>query len=362
MEDKSLMQKLQNLSDLGLAVLICLVAHEHCLIETTLSSLDDATHELELTLTEIFRLRYVTIECSKSTTPDEFANLILLTETNTTRSDTPTRNRHERFYNPATFQSCSRSSASKTQLTPASIFNVIIAKNLNHTSKRVQNQVLELVKTGRLLSRTSTHNVPKQFLFVTVLAAGEGPGLIKHLNDYIFISHFHRPLNRLEYKEEDLHEDSSSSSSVVKFSSSHQDSSKISSQPIVSLQEIEKLSELCKSVMVSMEVKQYQMDIISFLRIHRAVAGGITASATKLFDKLAKCLATLHDLTFVTPSLITLAAKKIYMHRIQIVKPENERSMQWGSDIEAVAALLKGVTVEDILEEVLGDSGAEAPF
>lgn len=360
MADESLMRKLQNLSDLGLAILICLITHEHCLIQTTLSSLDDVTRELELILTKIFRLRHITVECSESTTPDEFAQFILLTETNTTRTDSMTRIRHDRIYNPAKSQSGSRSSAAKTQVTSTSIFNVIIAKNFNYTSNQVQHQVLDLMRTGRLHSKNYSHNVPEQFLFIILLAAGEGPGLIKHLNDQIFISHLHHPHNRLEHEEEDLNEDSSSS--VVKLSSSHRDSCKISSSPIVSLQEIEELSELCKSVMLSMEVKQYQMDIISFLRIHRAVACGITASATKMFDKLARCLATLHNLTFVTPSLITLAARKIYLHRIQIVKPENERSMQWGSDIEAVALLLKGITAEDILEEVLGDSGVEAPF
>lgn len=33
--------------------------------------------------------------------------------------------------------------------------------------------------------------------------------------------------------------------------------------------------------------------------------------------------------------------------------PENERSMQWGSSVEAVRALLDGITVGDVIEEVL---------
>ena len=37
-----------------------------------------------------------------------------------------------------------------------------------------------------------------------------------------------------------------------------------------------------------MEVKQYQQNIVAFLRLHRAVAGGITAAATKHFDKLVR--------------------------------------------------------------------------
>ncbi len=67
----------------------------------------------------------------------------------------------------------------------------------------------------------------------------------------------------------------------------------------------------------------------------------------------SSALAPLHGLDYVSPSLIDLAARKIYPHRILITSPENERSMQWGSSLEAVKAVLDGVTVEDVIEEVL---------
>ena len=66
-----------------------------------------------------------------------------------------------------------------------------------------------------------------------------------------------------------------------------------------------------------------------------------------------RALAPLHGLTFVTPSLVALAARKIYPHKIILVTPERERSMQWGSSLDAVKAVLEGVTEEDVIEEVL---------
>lgn len=63
---------------------------------------------------------------------------------------------------------------------------------------------------------------------------------------------------------------------------------------------------------------------------------------------------------YVTPSLVALAARKVYPHRITICTPENERSMQWGSDIKAVSAMLDGLTPEDLIEEVL--STVEVPL
>jgi hypothetical protein len=61
----------------------------------------------------------------------------------------------------------------------------------------------------------------------------------------------------------------------------------------------------------------------------------------------------LHGIDYVTPSLVSLAARKIYPHRLVITTPENERSTQWGSSVEAVAELLDGITVDDVVEDVL---------
>lgn len=36
--------------------------------------------------------------------------------------------------------------------------------------------------------------------------------------------------------------------------------------------------------------------------------------------------------------------------------------MQWGSELAAVTALLDGIGAEDVIEEVLGTAGAEAPL
>lgn len=54
------------------------------------------------------------------------------------------------------------------------------------------------------------------------------------------------------------------------------------------VQDIEHLAQQSKLTTVTVEVKQYQQNIASFLRIHRAVASGISAVATKHFDKLVR--------------------------------------------------------------------------
>jgi len=95
------------------------------------------------------------------------------------------------------------------------IANVIIAKNLDEAPKQVQIQALELMRTKRIFTHTSVQSAPKRFLFIALLAGGEGPRLTKHLNDHIFISHFHDPEDEFPNLE-DLENDGDSISSVVR--------------------------------------------------------------------------------------------------------------------------------------------------
>ena len=47
MADETLLDKVHDLSDLELAALICLVAQEHCIIDTEPDAIDELVQELE---------------------------------------------------------------------------------------------------------------------------------------------------------------------------------------------------------------------------------------------------------------------------------------------------------------------------
>ncbi|QSZ35555.1 hypothetical protein DSL72_008425 [Monilinia vaccinii-corymbosi] len=300
----------------------------------------------------------VLMSCSQ-TTLDDFAHAILSVDAAPTRTNSPVRTRRDSYFRQTSaFQSINRSPAPETD--NKRIANVIIARNLDEAPRQIQTQALELMRTKRIFTRTSIQNAPKRFLFIAAIAGGEGPRLTKHLNDYMFISHVHNSEDGFPNLEELHRDDSSSASSVVKRSSTLQTEN--TPWAGISPMDIEHLAQQSQSTTVSVEVKQYQQNVASFLRVHRAVATGISAIATKHFDKLVRCLAPLHGLPYATPSLIALAARKIYPHRIEIVDAERERSMQWGSDLEAIRELLDGIGPEDVLEDVLGSAGAEAPL
>ncbi|CAG8981443.1 hypothetical protein HYALB_00013636 [Hymenoscyphus albidus] len=331
MADDFLIGKIHDLSDLELAALICLVAKEHCIIDTEPDALDELVEELELVAAKVFGLSHAVIDCSEHTTLDDFAHAILSVDENPTRSNSPVLSRRDSrqdsyFLHAPTFQPITRSPVSEGFGENKSIANVIIAKNLDEAPKQVQIQALELMRTKRIYTRTNVQNSPKRFLFIALLAGGQGPRLTKHLNDHMFISHFHDPEDGFPNLEERF-DDGNSNSSVVKKSPSLDAGSFL--WPTITAEDIERLSELSENATVTVEVLAYQQNIIAFLRVHRAVAG---------------------------------ATRKIYPHRIHIVRPERERSMQWGSDVDTVAALLEGIGPEDVIEDVLGNSGVEAPL
>ncbi|KAK4452295.1 hypothetical protein QBC34DRAFT_398309 [Podospora aff. communis PSN243] len=280
------------------------------------------------------------------------------------------------------------------------IAHVVLAKHLDRAPRAVQIQALELLRTRRIFTRTSVQTAPKQFLFITVLSATSGgrAHVTPHLNDFFYLAHWHDPEDGFDYLDEEygagdegipggediygISDDDAASTdsdtSVVKhrergsstFTPSFTDARRSFSQakseavlpadprqpdqpPVFTETEIALLAQLGRQVCLDVDVARYQMNIISFLRTHRAVGSGITPTATKHFEQLMRSLAPLHGLDYVTPSLVALAAKKVYLHRIKMVAPEKERSMQWGSELAAVEAILDGLGPEDVIDDVL---------
>lgn len=178
------------------------------------------------------------------------------------------------------------------------------------------------------------------------------------------ISHHHTEddgfpnLEEQQFKEPPRSDDAASISSVVKHPFSDQET--LSESPTITPEEIQILRSAVTNVRMSAEVAAYLHNIVIFMRLNRFVAGGISAYATRHFRAIVYALAPLHNLEYVPPSLVALATRKVYAHRLILATPNTERSMQWGSDFRAVEQVLNGVTVEDAIESVL--SSVEAPL
>ncbi|EEQ31168.1 conserved hypothetical protein [Microsporum canis CBS 113480] len=318
-----LVNKVEDLTDLEFAVLLCLIAKEHCLIDTPASTLDDLANELILISRDIFGLSHAVIDCTNDTSEDEFYRGILQCYEQETLSHVP-RTRE-----------CSSKNLEAPQRTCTDTFtrshgrgrvvNIIIAKNFDRISQSIQIQTLE--------------------------------------NEHIFVSHYHDPsigLVNLEGDDSSLADERGSLSSVLRKSSSSGHLANKVETPLILEENIDFLRTLTHDVTISTEVYCYLENIINFLRFNRAVFSGITAPATRQFHKIVKCLAPLHGVDYVPPSLVALATTKIYRHRISVARPQDDRSMMYGSDINAVETILSDATPESIIEDVLAE--VEAPL
>ena len=58
--------------------------------------------------------------------------------------------------------------------------------------------------------------------------------------------------------------------------------------PLMQRQEVEGISSDAKVAFVDIDVRRYMQNIVVFLRMHRAVAGGVTRQATRHLELLVK--------------------------------------------------------------------------
>ncbi|KAL4930954.1 uncharacterized protein BDV17DRAFT_289375 [Aspergillus undulatus] len=303
------------LSDLELALLICLAGQEHCLIEATDSNINDVAAELALICSHTYERAYTLAEFSDTTTLEDFYDQI-----------------------------CTQR---------GSVVDVVIARNFDYAPESIQLEALELMRSKKLTTASGVLEAPSRFLFVPVVIRDAGqvrPKLNAHLIDNLLISHFHDSEDGYVYLEDDdwQSEGQESLSSVV-----HRTRTRDSRHPSIDDEILNKIHTASKTVKATAELIRYQQDIVVFLRLSRAVAAGISARSNIQCTKLAKILAVIHGIDYVTPSIAALAAKKVFRHRIVVAKPEDDRSLQYGSDLAAVSKVLEYATPDTILESVL---------
>ena len=326
-------ENIQQLDDLELAVLASLVAEEHCLFSFDGSSTNDLRDELQAVCAYTFGLETTSITCNSRTTVDDL-NEALLVDCPEDPDDVLAEHGNRRTAALGVgFSRLGRSSSPSpsNDLETRRIANVVIAADLDLADPSVQVQVLELLRTKRVFTRTAMHTAPKDFLFIGIMSRA-GPRLTHHLNDIFCMSHFHSSADGLSYTDGTLEKGMA---------------------PPLPISDITILREQARKARMTGEVASYLHNVVLFMRTSRYVSSGVTATATKQLRTLSSALAPLHGLDYVPPSLVVLAARKVYPHRLVLATRSTEKSLQWGSDPSAVAQLLANVTVESVIEDVL---------
>jgi len=339
----SVHEAVQDLNDLELAIVVSLVAEEHCIFSSDASDTNTIRDELHAISTHTFGLLPAVIQCNAHTTIDDFNEAILI-DNESSADYLAEANYDSRPALTIDFSHVRREPSPTGQRSPGNVLDdrriadVVIASDLDLADQSVQTQALELIRARRIFTRTSMHTAPKDFLFIAIVSKRDAQ-LSHHLNDIFALSHFHASVDGLAYTDGELEKDFT---------------------PSITITDIKVLRLAAERAYMTSEVAAYLHNIVLFMRVSRYVNRGVTATATKQLRTLAQALAPLHGLSFVPPSLVVLAAKKVYAHRLVLATAETERSLQWGSDPEAVRKLLEGVRVEDVIEDVL--TSVETPL
>ncbi|KIW38855.1 uncharacterized protein PV06_08685 [Exophiala oligosperma] len=362
MDRQLFLEYVNNLTDLELAVLLSLVAQDHCLIQTPEEFQDDVASELALIVRDIFSLSYIIINKHDLQSIDTFVEAILddareySDPLDQSDDDLGRESDLRARVADVSFRGVASAQNDQTTLDTRKVVNVVIAKDFNLAHEDVQIQALELIRRRRIFSRTTVHTAPKVFLLLPlVTTATRHIRLNGHLNDRIFISHHHDPEdgfpNLQEIDEVDYQEDKLSAYSDTKSMSLSPQKRRASRQ--IGSKLIEQLRAEGQAAIITPEIRRYLQDFVAFLRIERGVDGGVTAYATTLFLALSKYLAPFHGIDYVTPSLIALAAKKVYPHRLIIATPSRERSTLYGTDLATAQYLLEDLDPEKVIQNVL---------
>ncbi|KAJ5347563.1 hypothetical protein MYU51_003759 [Penicillium brevicompactum] len=356
MEESNLADTARQLSDLEVALFICLAAREHCLIETASHCINDLAKELALVASSTFNYSYSIIDCSTSTSAEDIYNDVLSPDARANHRPTRPWLNTEASSKRSSYKSFgdySKPPATPTPLTSNNVVNIVIAKNFNFISDDLQMHFLQLMRSRELVTESGILIAPEEFLFIPLVVRDSDqlqPPLRKHLVDNLFISHFHSPEAGYNYLEEDdwLSDGQLSASSVI-----HKSKSRAKKNATLSQKDIDQLRESSLKVSTSAEIARYIQDIVVFLRLSRAVSGGVSAKANIEFSRLAQLLAPLHGIDFLTPSIVALAARKVFRHRVTVTAPGEDRSLQYGSNLHDVAQVLADVTPDSILDGVL---------
>lgn len=141
-DTQAIIEKAQELGNLALAILLCLISSEHCIIEADgEEDIANAGKELQSTCSGTFEIQSVALSCNAETTIDAFAEGLLIPDEECWREES----RNEDGFRMERNDGEGRR-----------IADVVIVRDLNSASVQVQYQALEvspLNRTTRMVSR-----------------------------------------------------------------------------------------------------------------------------------------------------------------------------------------------------------------
>ncbi|KAH3678563.1 hypothetical protein WICMUC_001372 [Wickerhamomyces mucosus] len=114
-----------------------------------------------------------------------------------------------------------------------------------------------------------------------------------------------------------------------------------------------KLNKDLNDITILPELKRYIYDIVIFVRNHRVVDTGLPTVYLAELELMSRALCVIFNREFVIPTIVKLSARKLIPLHLTLINYKDEPSLQWGGDIEIAKELMKRMTPEIVIEDVL---------
>ncbi|KAK9462684.1 uncharacterized protein V1516DRAFT_670890 [Lipomyces oligophaga] len=337
-------------ADLFIEMLTCLLSRRHGIVTVERDVyLDFVEQMISLIGSNIFGFSTRTVVCSHTMTTEQFSDEILLPVEFTHGAFSPLPASSADLEPSLSWNGFPKSLFNEPKIVPRDsnsgsrrLPNLVVIRDLSESSNYVQAQLLEILRTKKLVFSKGIFIPPPQFLVIPLISKDSlQRHLFPYLVDHFFISHNYNASNanmkNAEFGRWQPPVRLPAATLEVLFSS----------------EDIDALMVLSNKVKINADINRYMRDILVFLRMHRAIRGGIPARAIKDFELLVRCLCPLHGITYATPSIVSIATRKTFTHRIAIPLPEDERSVAYGSQLDAVEKFLSYWTPDLVLDDII---------
>ncbi|KAI9033855.1 hypothetical protein CLU79DRAFT_830219 [Phycomyces nitens] len=175
----------------------------------------------------------------------------------------------------------------------------MLVQSLDQANPIIQAALLELVVTKELKLANTRYNLPKPFFLLIVLPEDYNHNLISaQLLDRIFVSYT-------------IGESAQPVPSSGRFHVGRR-------AALIKSEEIKQLGDRATEVYIDIDISRYIRDIVVGVRTHPLVIGGLTARASQELVLVTKSLAVIFGRDYLTPDLVSIAAEKVFGHRLRL--------------------------------------------
>ncbi len=207
---------------------------------------------------------------------------------------------------------------------------ILLADEINRSSPRTQSALLEVMQEGQVTVDGVTRPVPRPFLVLATQNPVELEGTFPLPEAQI-----DRFLLRLELGYPDLDEERAI---IRRF---RQEDPYEALQPVLSAEEILRLSDLCRRVYLHPVVEDYLLELVRRTRQNDALSLGASPRGSLAMMRASQALAALRGRSYVRPDDLQELALPVLAHRL----------------IPSVRTRLRGRAGKEIVSEIL----AQAP-